>query len=358
MKVKQVSKMVETRVFLIMRIPGCKELFRCLRSSAVILLLMGCEAPLMLDEVEQSRQNFTRRTDTFLAIGSNAEDIVVVGSHGLVLVSNDDGLSWQRQELPGWPGLIDVTACANGNIAALSFEGDIWVSEDRGSSWQARKLGSDESPQAITCDNANRLWVVGAFTTILNTDDLGNNWSVFTTDEDIILNNIQFISDTEAFVSGEFGTLMRTTDSGQSWETLPPMRQDFYPQDMYFEDSQTGWVIGLVGLVLHTSDGGQSWQQQQSNTLVSLFRLAKSRQHLFAVGGEGKIFFLNGEVWEVVNHGQNIRLYLGGIEALQNNRIVVSGPAGTLHILSVDKMMGTNVGASAQVSDPNINKKG
>ncbi len=314
------------------------NLLRCACACILVLQMSGCEAPLVLDQVEKSRQSFARRTDTFLAIASNAENIVVVGSHGLVLVSNDDAESWQRQELPGWPALIDVTTCANGNLAALSFEGDIWVSEDMGSSWQARKLATEESPQAITCDNANNLWVVGAFATILNTNDLGNSWSVFTTDEDIILNNIQFISDTEAFVSGEFGTLMKTADAGKTWETLPPMQEDFYPQDMYFENSMIGWVVGLVGVVLQTTDGGNSWRPQESNTLVSLFRLAKSGNDLFAVGGEGKIIRMEGDEWFEVDHGREIRLYLGSIETLQNHRIIVAGPAGSLHILVVDNL--------------------
>ena len=337
---------------------SCKKLLQYFFTGTLILLLIACEAPLILDEVEKSTQAYVRRTDIFLAVAANAETVVVVGSHGLVLVSNDDGESWRRQELSGWPALIDVTACTNGIIAALSFEGDIWVSEDRGSTWQARQQGSEESPQAITCDQANRLWVVGAFTTISSTEDLGKHWSVFTTDEDIILNNIQFINDTEAFVSGEFGTLMKTEDAGKTWETLAPIKADFYPQDMYFEDSMRGWTIGLVGVALRTIDGGQSWQQQETNTLVSLFRLAKSGETLFAVGGEGKIFYLNGEAWNEVDHGRDIRLYLGGIEALQNNRIIVSGPSGTLHILIVDEIMGNGSATSMLISASHDNNKG
>jgi photosystem II stability/assembly factor-like uncharacterized protein len=305
----------------------------------LLVFISACEAPLVLDAVEKSRESFARRTDTFLAVDANADNIVVVGSHGLVVSSNDDGESWQRQELPGWPALIDVAACANGKLAILSFEGDVWISEDKGQSWQARKLGSEESPQAISCDNSNRLWVVGAFATILHSNDFAQSWEVFTTDEDIILNSIQFISDNEAFVSGEFGTLMKSTDAGASWETMPPIEEDFYPQDLYFEDSQSGWVIGLVGAVMHTNDGGQSWHQQDSNTLVSLFRLKKAGGHLFAVGGEGKIFALVNEQWQDVNHGKDIRLYIGGIERLQNNRIIVIGPVGTLHILDIDDMI-------------------
>lgn len=350
------SMMVELRAFFTIRIPANVKFFRYISINVLILSLMACEAPLVLDQVEQSKQSFTRRTDIFLAIGSNAEDIVVVGSHGLVLVSNNDGESWQRQELSEWPALIDVAACANGNFAALSFEGDVWVSEDRGKTWQARKLGTEESPQSITCDSGNRLWVVGAFATISHSDDLGSNWSLSTTDEDIILNNIQFISDNEAYISGEFGTLMKTTDRGANWEMLAPIKEDFYPQDMYFENDQSGWVIGLAGLVLHTSDGGQSWQIQETNTLVSLFRLAMSNETLIAVGGEGKIFGLNGDSWRELNHGKSIRLYLGGIEALQNDRIIVAGPAGILHILSVNDIVGNST--STAVLDNNNNMEG
>lgn len=329
---------------------GSRSILLCL-----LMLLLACEAPLVLDEVEKSRESYVRRTDTFLAVDANSENIVVVGSHGLVLNSPDQGQTWSRQELSGWPGLIDVAACNNGNLAILSFEGDVWVSENRGETWQARKLGTEESPQAITCDNENRLWVVGAFATILNSADLAQSWEVFTTDEDIILSSIQFISDDEAFVSGEFGTLMKTSDGGASWETLPPINDDFYPQDLYFANSQEGWVIGLVGAIFHTRDGGQSWQKQESNTLVSLFRMQKAGDYLFAVGGEGNILALVDDEWRTLEHGKDIRLYIGSIESLQNDRIIIAGPVGTLHVLSIDELIRS--AGSMSASTVNLNRK-
>lgn len=332
------------------------RLIRIITFSLLAILCVACEAPLVLDQVEKAGQTHARRTDTFLAIAANDKDIVVVGSHGLVLSSNNEGESWKRQELAGWPALIDAAACSDNTLAVLSFEGDVWISEDRGENWQAKKIASEEAPQAITCDNSNKLWVVGAFATILNSADRGDNWSLYTTEEDIILNNIQFINDTEAFVSGEFGTLMKTSDAGQSWETLPPMQEDFYPQDMYFENDQNGWVVGLVGVVLHTSDGGNSWKRQESNTLVSLFRMAKTDSALLVVGGEGKILRLENDEWVELDHGKEIRLYLGGIEPLQGNRIVVAGPSGILHILNVAELKSKYAvlpGEESRVADNN-----
>ena len=315
------------------------------------LLLTACEAPLVLDAVEEAKKQHARRTDTFLAVAAQGENLYVVGSHGLVLNSNDDGASWNRQELPGYPALIDITTCDDSTVAALSFEGDVWISEDAGASWNARKVGTEETTQAITCDGSNKLWVVGAFATILNSADKGENWSSYSTEEDIILNNIQFINDDEVFVSGEFGTLMKSSDGGQNWETMPPMQEDFYPQDMYFENSQMGWVVGLVGVILHTSDGGRSWTPQESNTLVSLFRMEKTSGPLLVVGGEGKILGLENDQWSEMDHGQTIRLYLGGIVSLQNNRVLVAGPGGILHILDMNQLKPKYAG----LFDENVN---
>ena len=97
--------------------------------------------------------------------------LLVVGNHGLVLRSVDAGTTWSRQELPGWPSLIDIAACPNGQFAALATEGQVLVSADDGQTWTANQIQTEESPQGITCDPQNRLWVVGSFTTIIVSDD-------------------------------------------------------------------------------------------------------------------------------------------------------------------------------------------
>ena len=70
--------------------------------------MSGCEAPLNLAGVEQELAKPIHRYDQFQAAVSNDQLMVVVGEAGTVLVSSDSGQTWQRQELPGRPALIDL----------------------------------------------------------------------------------------------------------------------------------------------------------------------------------------------------------------------------------------------------------
>ena len=311
---------------------------RCCLLVMAVLLASGCESPLILDEVEKTLQSPIRRTDNFQAVSAFQQNIVAVGSGGVILASGDSGVTWQRHEIDSWPSFLDVTGCADGLFAALAFEGEVWVSGDGGGTWNMSGLPTEEDPQAIQCDPAGNLWVVGSFSTISISRDGGATWELSSLDEDVIYTDIQFFGEQTALVAGEFGTLMKTADGGANWEFMTPMPDEFYPQSMYFEDLDKGWVAGLGGVLLATEDGGRTWQVQSTGSLVTLYTMAKANGEIFVVGGEGSLFRYNGTGWIPVDHGQTFRLYLRGIETLPDHRLVVSGPGGVLHVFSVDDL--------------------
>jgi len=309
-----------------------------LRGLALLValsLIAGCEAPLKLDAVAKRMQEPLRRSDQFQMASTNGRVIVVVGNQGLVLVSNDEGVSWQRSELPGWPELISVTRCPDGSFAALAAEGQVWVSANDGADWSPHALESEEASQAITCDPQNGLWVVGSFSSIFSSTDGGESWELTSLDEDTILTNIQFVDAQTAFISGEFGTLLKTTDSGSTWERLPDLENNFYPQAMYFADADNGWIVGLQGQILQTADGGQSWDMQQTDTHAPLYGIDKADTGLYSVGGEGTVLQKSGQRWIAVKHGQPRFLYLRAVLPVGADRLLVAGQAGALYILPV-----------------------
>ena len=124
----------------------------CCLLAVIFMLSSGCEAPLVLDEVEKSGQSPIRRTDNFQAVGSFGQTIVAVGASGVILTSGDGGTTWQRQEIPSWPSFLDITSCSDGLFAALAFEGEVWLSSDAGLTWSQSKLTTEEAPQSIQCD--------------------------------------------------------------------------------------------------------------------------------------------------------------------------------------------------------------
>ena len=311
----------------------------CCLLAVIFMLSSGCEAPLVLDEVEKTERSPIRRTDNFQAVNSFGQNIIAVGASGLILASADGGATWQRQEIPSWPSFLDITSCSNGLFAALAFEGEVWLSSDAGLTWSRSKLTTEEAPQAIQCDLADNLWVVGSFSTVSISRDGGATWEVSSRDEDMIYTDIQFFDERTAYIAGEFGSLLKTADAGATWESMPIMPDEFYPQSMYFEDPDKGWIAGLGGVVLETSDGGQSWQIQATGSLVTLYTLAKSNGNIFVVGGEGTIFRYDVGKWVPVDHGQPFRLYLRGIQPLPDHRLIVSGPGGVLHVFSIEELL-------------------
>lgn len=307
----------------------------------LLVLLNGCESPLKMDAVEQRLHEPIRRSDQFQMATANKNAIVVVGNQGLVVTSADQGTSWQRDKLPGWPELIGVAACPDGVFAALAAEGQVWVSANDGGDWTRYALDSEEAPQAITCDPQNRIWVVGSFSSIFASADAGVSWDVSSMDEDTILTNIQFVDVQTAFISGEFGTLLKTTDGGLTWVSLPALANDFYPQAMHFADHNRGWIVGLQGQILHTQDGGKSWVLQPTDTRAPLYGIEEAGTKLFVVGGEGMVLQQNygqqwGQQWTSLDHGQAIFLYLRAVLPVGKDRLLVAGQAGALYLLPID----------------------
>ena len=72
-------------------VAGMHRLARCGLLAAACLLGPGCESPLVLDEVEKALQSPLRRTDNFQALSAFQQNIVAVGSGGVILASQDNG---------------------------------------------------------------------------------------------------------------------------------------------------------------------------------------------------------------------------------------------------------------------------
>lgn len=303
----------------------------------VIIMLSACEAPLTMDGVEAAMARPIHRTDRFQAVARKGTSIVAVGNQGVIVRSLDNGDTWKRVVLPGWPALIDVQACPNGNFVALAFAPTVFVSTDAGATWVERSIPTSESPQAMTCAPDNRIWVVGAFTTRWTSADAGKTWVETTNDEDALLTTIQFFDQRNGVITGEFGTVMKTEDGGENWETMPPLVDEFYPQAAFFSDPQTGWISGLGGVILHTRDGGLTWTEQETETVVPLYGLEQVGDTLYAVGGEGTLLRLDGARWRLVDHGKPIRLYIRAIRAIDDRRAIIAGVGGTLHIVNLDE---------------------
>lgn len=306
---------------------------RCLIAGLIPLVLAGCEAPLNLSGVEQEQNKSLHRTDQLQAMAATDAVQVVVGNNGLVLTRAPGEQEWQRQILPGEPGLIDVAACPDNTLIALSFEKQLWRSDDNGAAWQAFDLNTPENMLDLTCAPDGTYWAVGSFSTFLSSRDGGESWHEDSLNEDAMLTSIQFLDAQLGYATGEFGVVSRTVDGGASWEVLAPMRDEFYPQTTLFTDADTGWSVGLDGMVLHTRDGGESWQLSPTPVAAPLYGLFEAQGALYALGENATVLKRTDNQWSPVPVPARPVYLRAGLATEQG--ALVAGGNGTLLALTL-----------------------
>jgi photosystem II stability/assembly factor-like uncharacterized protein len=297
---------------------------------ALCFALGGCNVAANLDAVTKVKQAPIQRSDQFQEIASNGKLLVGVGSHGLIVSSDNGGSSWKRTVLPGISSLIGVTACPDGSWAALDFYRKVWVADPAASKWESRELATKANPLAIACDSRGQFWVVGSRTTLLSSADKGASWKSQDFGEDAILMSIQFLDADNAIITGEFGYLLTTKDGGNSWQQGKRIPNDFFPHAALFTDIRTGWVSGLAGVILHTTDGGNNWVKQPGGVGAPMYALVKHKGEMFAMGINGLVLKLAAGEWSLIE-GRPAP-YLRSALSLGDKGMLIAGGAGTLQL--------------------------
>lgn len=300
---------------------------------ALLMALVGCEAPLELAGVEAEKNKQLRRSDQLMAVASSNENVVVVGSDGLVLRSPITSLNWQRLELEGKPNLVDVQRCPNGDLIALSMEQQVWVSANQGKQWEKHQLQTPESLIAIHCAPDNSYWASGSFSTLLSSKDQGKTWSETSLNEDSSITHVQFFGPKHGIALGEFGLFAKTQDGGDSWELLAPIPNEFFPLGAHFRDAMNGWAAGLAGLIYVTKDGGASWKLQDTPIETTLYGFYAKDDRMFAFGDHGTALEYHNDRWMQLE-GPKIPVFFRDGVQLAPNALLVVGGWGTL--LSLD----------------------
>ncbi|MGE0127192.1 MAG: WD40/YVTN/BNR-like repeat-containing protein [Blastocatellales bacterium] len=242
----------------------------------------------------------------------------VVGSNGTLLVTEDGGVKWRRQELPERQkneALNDVWFLNSGRGLLLGEYGIFnrkagadWserifllTSNDRGANWEAgalarlpikQPIGQPESvsskktnegievlkPEQRPSDpillrmvfaNDQTGWAVGEAGTIQSTDDGGATWRMQEASERKLLYDVAAIDGKQAWAVGAGGTILRTVDGGRNWKGQSSGAAQTL-RGVHFIDAKRGWAVGAKGTIITTINGGGRWHRQTSNVELNL----------------------------------------------------------------------------------------
>ncbi len=258
--------------------------------AAVALALLLGAGPLQAADAEQA----PLAARSLLLDGQAAGDrLIAVGERGHILVSVDQGRSWQQRPAPTRVTLTSVFFADAQHGWAAGHDAVILRTTDGGATWQ--KVYEDPESGPILDlwfrDTATG-YAIGAYGLFLTTTDGGSSWDdAAILDEsglatDLHLNQLRAFADQRLVIAGESGHLFLSAD-GRQWRALP------FP----YEGSMFGTLplagdrlltYGLRGHLFRSEDAGRSWQPAMTATeaiLNDAIQLRDGRVVVVGLGG-------------------------------------------------------------------------
>jgi len=190
-----------------------------------------------------------------LGVAAAGDRLVAVGTHGLVLLSDDFGLSWR----------------------------------------QARDVPTQTTLTAVTFVNPQKGFAVGHDHVILKTEDGGDSWTMRYVDVDQggPLLTVAFLGEKHGFAMGGFGAVLESTDGGWRWRERPLRRGEVDEVSLNrILDTDDGlYVAADHGRVYRQLGDGGAFLLGQAPTDISFWdALALADGQLLFCGSQGEIW--------------------------------------------------------------------
>lgn len=232
------------------------------------------------------------RSSLLLDVAKEASRIIVVGERGQILLSSDRAVSWQQAVVPTRSTLTAVEMVGGGHAWAAGHDGLILRSDDGGLTWSTQR--SSDEPDRPLLDlwfaDQNHGIAVGAYMLLLSTEDGGRSWHARIDDPDgAHANAIAEAPDASLYVVGEFGAILRSADRGRSWHRLnSPYEGSLF--GVLAPDDGAILVFGLRGHLFRSDDRGASWRRVATGTSATLLGgLVRADGRIVVAGSDGAL---------------------------------------------------------------------
>lgn len=190
--------------------------------------------------------------------------LIAVGDAGTIMLSLDNGLTWDVQYLIQFQHLTIESVFFIDSLTGYlgGGTGFVFKTEDAGQTWNELHIGSISWVNAIYFSSINVGYVACSDGTITKTIDGGLNWSTLTFPSSYPVIDIYFSDDYKGYACVDFGGLYYTSDGGSTWLLLKAITTQYSVSFQYFNDS-TFYVSAHNGLsenyTYKTFDGGITW---------------------------------------------------------------------------------------------------
>jgi photosystem II stability/assembly factor-like uncharacterized protein len=231
-----------------------------------------------------------------LGVAHAGARLVAVGSHGIVVLSDDDGTTYrQAHSVPVSATLSDVYFSDALHGWAVGQWGTIIATDDGGETWKLQRVdtSTDQPLFSVYFADARHGWAVGLWSLMLETDDAGAHWRTVklppppgASKADRNLFKIFASGDGALFVAAEQGMVLRSRDGGATWDYTQTGGKGSLWAGAVASDGAV-FVGGLLGHLFASHDDGATWTAVDSGTTSSITALVAAGSELLGVGLDG-----------------------------------------------------------------------
>lgn len=249
------------------------------------LFLAGTILPLIAQEAGDRSVLAPLAQHSLLLDGAvKGEMAVAVGERGHVLVSRDQGRTWDQKQVPTTATLTAVYL-HDGDLGwAVGHDAVILRTRDGGDTWERIHYAPEEERPLLDLwfSDERHGFAIGAYGYFLATEDGGDSWTprkIATTEEeedefygggfDYHLNHMARSGAGRLFIAAEAGTVYRSDDGGETWASLPsPYEGSFFGSLPL--DGDAVLLFGLRGHLYRSGDAGETWIPVETSTTAMI----------------------------------------------------------------------------------------
>lgn len=204
-------------------------------------------------------------------------------------------------------GLINGLAMAGNRLVAVGQRGHILLSDDQGKSWQQASVPVSSDLVAVYFPTPQNGWAVGHDGVVLHSADAGKTWVKQLDGRTAGQRMLSYYD--ELARNGALGSAEESAKLLDEVRRIAQQGAENPFLDVWFADEKVGFVVGAFNLIYRTADGGKTWEpwfhRTANPTRLHLYAIRPSDSGLFVVGEQGLVMKLasSGDGFVALNAG-------------------------------------------------------
>lgn len=281
-----------------------------------------------------------------LDVENTGKNLIAVGARGHILLSNNDGESWEQANVPVSVLLSAVDFPSANKGWAVGHGGVILATTDGGNSW-TKQFDGNVANRAIIKEAEQAVEDLERKLEQASEDDAADieyeleeaqfgledaNFDAEVGASKPFL-DVAFISEDVGFVVGAYGFLFKTEDAGATWNYVGDRLENpdrFHLNTITEVPGGALIIAGEAGVMFRSEDQGNSWELVESPYDGSFFGLTPTgdKNVVLAYGLRGNLFRSEdaGETWVDVELDSESTLTGGSHNG--SGRVAIVGNAG------------------------------